>query len=352
MKIAVIRREFITHLDGVNKFVANLAEGLKQLGQDVVIVSWSHRGVRREELTDWFRQVHGLDAPIEVYTLRGPEEKDKWATMLYEWWRKGGKLLKELGVEASIVNGVVPLGLRPKVAVAHGPIAPNLAERLVLRALYATYDRVVCVSKATIEYFRGITKCDEIVPLPLKLKNYTPRPLDKREDIVVHIGTSPRKNPQISAEAVKMLRERGRQVKLVLIGGRSEIAEELAKRPYVEAAFGIDEKAKADLLSRAKALVLPSSAETFSYVALEAMASGTPPVVSAAVPDDVVIDGHNGFRIDGFDPAAYAEALERLLADDGLWREVSTNSLNFVKKLDHVEVARRYLLILESIWRS
>lgn len=290
MKIAVVRREFITHLDGVNRFVANLAEGLKQLGQDVVIVGWSYRGVRREELADWFRQVHGLDAPIEVHTLRGPEEKDRWATMLYEWWRKGRRLLKELGVEAAVVNGVMPLGLRPKMAVAHGPVAPNLVERLVLRALYATYDKVVCVSKATVEYYRGITKCDEIVPLPLKLKNYTPRPLDEREDAVVHIGTSPRKNPQISAEA-------------------------------------------------------------FPYVALEAMASGTPPVVSAAVPDEVVINGHNGFRIEGFDPAAYADALERLLADDGLWREVSLDALDFVKKFDHVGIARRYLSILESIWR-
>jgi len=35
MKIALIRREYITHLDGVNRFIALLAEGLKRLGHEV-----------------------------------------------------------------------------------------------------------------------------------------------------------------------------------------------------------------------------------------------------------------------------------------------------------------------------
>ena len=34
-KIALIRREYIMHLDGVNKFIALLAEGLRRLGHEV-----------------------------------------------------------------------------------------------------------------------------------------------------------------------------------------------------------------------------------------------------------------------------------------------------------------------------
>ena len=35
MKIALVRREYIIHLNGVNRFIALLAEGLTKLGHDV-----------------------------------------------------------------------------------------------------------------------------------------------------------------------------------------------------------------------------------------------------------------------------------------------------------------------------
>jgi len=35
MKIALIRREYITHLDGVNRFIALLAEDLRRLSHKV-----------------------------------------------------------------------------------------------------------------------------------------------------------------------------------------------------------------------------------------------------------------------------------------------------------------------------
>jgi hypothetical protein len=39
MKIALIRREYITHLGGVNKFIVLLAGGLKRLGCVVRVFS-------------------------------------------------------------------------------------------------------------------------------------------------------------------------------------------------------------------------------------------------------------------------------------------------------------------------
>jgi len=95
-------------------------------------------------------------------------------------------------------------------------------------------------------------------------------------------------------------------------------------------------------LSRAKALILPSSGETFSYTVLEAMASGTPPVVSSTAPGDVVVNGFNGVKVNSLDPVDYANALEKLLRDEDLWLRLSKNGVEFVKRFDYVEVARRY----------
>jgi len=162
MRIGIIRREYITHLDGVNRFCAYLAEGLRKLGHEVFIASWSFYGVDREGLSKWFAEVHGLDEEIPVYTIEEkPRHGDPWIEILFDWWFKGSMLLRELGTDIVVVNGVVLLRFEPKVAVAHGPLGRvSRLQRLILKALYGMYDYVVCVSKASEEEYKGIARCN------------------------------------------------------------------------------------------------------------------------------------------------------------------------------------------------
>jgi hypothetical protein len=96
MRIALIRREYITHLDGVNRFIALLAEGLRRLGHEVEIFSWCYRGVDGEGLEGWFKEIHGLDMSILVHTLRKePCEGDPWVRIALDWFFKGSAMLKE-----------------------------------------------------------------------------------------------------------------------------------------------------------------------------------------------------------------------------------------------------------------
>jgi glycosyltransferase involved in cell wall biosynthesis len=53
------------------------------------------------------------------------------------------------------------------------------------------------------------------------------------------------------------------------------------------------------------------------------MACGTPVVISSAVPEEVIIDGYNGIRVNSYNPIDYANALERLLEDEKLWLRLS-----------------------------
>ncbi|MEM0235472.1 glycosyltransferase family 4 protein [Thermofilum sp.] len=350
MRIGLIRRGSITHLDGVNRFIANLAEAFKLLGHEVFILSWSHRG-DVEELGRWFKTVHGLDIEVEVFTLRGPEDKDRWLTMLFDWFTKGGEMLKRFDADIAIVNGVVPIRFKPKIAVAHGPlVSVSRLQRSVLKLLYRTYDRVICVSEETRREYKGIVKCDRLIPLPLKLKNFKPLEPFKRANLIVHIGTRPVKNPLVSARAVEILRERGHDVELVVIGGRSEWLErEIASKKFIRLLPDVSEEEKNKVLCSAKAMVLPSSGEAFPYASLEAMACGTPPVVSYAVPDDVVVHEHTGLRVETLNPIDYANALERLLKDDELWTHIHRNALMYVKRFDHVEVAKEYLRLIKEM---
>jgi len=110
MRIALVRREYITHLDGVNRFIALLAEGLKKLGHEVEIFSWCYRGVDREELEEWFKEIHGLNITIPIHTLRNePCEGDPWVRIAFDWFFKGSAMLRKSEFDAVIVNGVAPL---------------------------------------------------------------------------------------------------------------------------------------------------------------------------------------------------------------------------------------------------
>jgi glycosyltransferase involved in cell wall biosynthesis len=348
MKIALIRREYITHLDGVNRFIALLAEGLKRLGHDVEIFSWCYRGVERERLEEWFREVHGLDIAVPIHTLhKDPCEGDPWARIAFDWLSKGSRILKNKDFDAVIVNGVIPLRFKPKVAVNHGiTLKVSRFYLFAVKEFYKRYDKVVCVSHRLRGEVRNVLGIDcEVIPLPMKLELYRPRTFNEREDIVVHIGTRPVKNAHISVEAIKMLRKRGYNIKLIVIGAPSE----LPKNDSVEYRYGLTENEKNDLLCKAKALALPSSYESFSYVVLEAMACGTPVVVSKAVPEEVLINGFNGIRVKSFNPEDYANALEKLLRDDELWLKLSRNGLEFVKQFDYIEIAKKYANLISEL---
>ena len=350
MKIALIRREYITHLDGVNRFIALLADGLIKLGHEPIIASWCWYDTQREILPKWFREIHGLDVEIPIYTLNGsPCSGDPWLRIAWDWLTEGSKLLKKEGADAAVINGVAPLRFSPKVAVNHG-IDTLRVIRLYLHAarlLYRTYDATICVSnklKEEVERKLGISCA--VIPLPLKLETYRPAKPEDRDDLVVHIGTRPVKNPQISIEAIKSLRRRGLPIKLVIVGAPTTVPKE----DGIEERFGVSEKEKLNLLCRAKALILPSSYETFSYVALEAMACGTPPVVSTAVPEEVVINGYNGLRVHTLDPRDYAAALERLLTDQELWLKLSRNGREFVKQFNYIEIANKYINLIKNLY--
>jgi len=254
MKIALTRREYITHLDGVNRFIALLAEGLARLGHEPVIVSWCHRGVDRSRLEGWFKEVHGLDNPLPIYTLRsGPCEGDPWLAIALDWLTKGSRLLVKEGVEAAIVNGVIPLRLRPKIAIIHdmGPAFTNRFFGAFAKRILKSYDALVCVSRKTRGEVRDVLglNCNHVIPIPMKLRSFRYVEPGERENIIVHIGTRPIKNPHISIEASKILRKRGYDIKLVIVGPQSNPP----RVKGVEYRYAILEEEKLELLHRAKA---------------------------------------------------------------------------------------------------
>ena len=122
---------------------------------------------------------------------------------------------------------------------------------------------------------------------------------------------------------------------LLVVGGPSgaDGHEELARARELAGELGVSARVQfvppqphtrlADFYRAADVCVVPSRAESFGLVALEAAACGTP-VVAASVGGlrSLVEDGATGFLVDDRDPAAYAAPVAMLLEDPELAAEI------------------------------
>ena len=105
------------------------------------------------------------------------------------------------------------------------------------------------------------------------------------------------------------------------------------------------------LLSGSAALVLPSTTEGISRVAMEAMAMGKP-VIGTDIPGnrELIDDGRNGIMVPMKDPKAIAGAIDRLLRDGDLYNSMSNQAKDHIRKNHSAErAAREYEKLYEKL---
>ncbi|GAU64737.1 putative glycosyltransferase [Streptomyces sp. NBRC 110611] len=101
--------------------------------------------------------------------------------------------------------------------------------------------------------------------------------------------------------------------------GLQKLAARLGIADVVQFRPPVGQERLADWYRAASVLVMPSHSESFGLVAIEAQACGTPVVAAAVGGLPVAVrDGVSGFLVAGHDPADYARALRRFVADPSL----------------------------------
>lgn len=164
-----------------------------------------------------------------------------------------------------------------------------------------------------------------------------------------------------AAEATLSLNEQGHQLTLVLAGRTSPEFERFYrrlpahKRPLVRLLGNISEQDKHGLLNAAEMLLLPSKADSFGIVILEAWAHHKPVIAAQAggIPG-VIDDGENGLLVPFGDTAALTQAMSSLLTNPALSRTIGAAGYTKVtKQYGWLQVAARVLncyhsLVLES----
>jgi alpha-1,6-mannosyltransferase len=194
------------------------------------------------------------------------------------------------------------------------------------------YQRIVCTTRwAAAEFERIGTPNLTRIPLGVDLELFSPERYsdavreshaEPDQTLLVHCGRlSVEKKPHRSLAALAGLRAAGVDAVLVVAGdgplrARLERAARRRSLPVQFAGFVTDPKNLASLLASADVVVAPGPVETFGLAALEALACGTPVVVSASSALPEVI-GDAGIAVDGED---FADGVCAVLARDACAR--------------------------------
>jgi alpha-1,3-rhamnosyl/mannosyltransferase len=156
---------------------------------------------------------------------------------------------------------------------------------------------------------------------------FTPGPAPGRDPFLLAVGTlQPRKNLETALQAFERLVADGLEHRLTIAGGRGwRDAALLARidaspaRARIDVTGHVSEAELLDLYRGADCLLYPSRAEGFGFPPLEAMACGTPAVVSTAGSLPEVV-GDAAMSVSPDDATALAGAVETVLADRVGWR--------------------------------
>jgi alpha-1,6-mannosyltransferase len=229
-----------------------------------------------------------------------------------------GRWARGRGVPAAMVSHESLVALLAMLPAGPAGLWRAVADALNRRTA-RVYQRVICTTEWAAAEFEQIGAANVVrAPLGVDLDIFTParrsQPLRTcyaapGETLLVHCGRlSAEKKPQRSLATLATLRADGLAARLVVAGDGPlrRPLERMAARDGLPVAFSgflRDRTDLAALLASADVAIAPGPVETFGLAALEALACGTPVVVSAesALPEVV---GEAGASVAGEDLAA------------------------------------------------
>ncbi|MGZ3796735.1 MAG: glycosyltransferase family 4 protein, partial [Pseudobdellovibrionaceae bacterium] len=277
------------------------------------------------------------------------------------------QLLKDLRLLAlSIMN-------QSKVnmfAVSHTFVDVNKKDFLH-RWSYRKLEKLICLThlhkENLLQNLPLREKQIEVLPNFVDCKRFTPqkRSEDLRKKLgglpgIPLIGVASRLDPQkgqdTALQAVALLKERKREVRLVIVGENTlneknylaelkQMTRDLEIQDWVH--FSGYRADMENVMASLDVLVMPSHRETFGRVLIEAMASNTPVIATNAGGVPEIIESHkNGLLIPPQKPQELAEAIEKLIVDPELHRTLAQGGYFKVRSTFDREVVENKLLEL------
>ena len=248
----------------------------------------------------------------------------------------------------------------PLVVTLHGTDINYLARKRITRPLVRLVltqaDAVVAVSRFLKEEAERLGAEAEKVRVIYNGVELPERIEAERDMSILFVGSLVKqKGVDTLLKAYRMIKERLPEGKLVIVGDGKDKAmlEEMCSRLGLSDVFFEGSRGElSSYYSRSRVLALPSRAEGFGLVALEAMAHGLPVVATrvGGIPE-VVTHGEAGMLVEKDSAHALAEALIRVMEDSALWERLARNARERASEFSWENTARQYASLYEELRR-
>ncbi|NNG16242.1 MAG: glycosyltransferase family 4 protein [Gemmatimonadales bacterium] len=366
-------------------FLLTLAHGQQALGHEVAVVVPHAAGLPMEEELAGvavYRYRYGRDAE-ETLAYVGTMHEQALASWVARW-----RLLRLVQASRREVRRVcdvwqpdvlhvhwwVPGGFAvwpslpdqpPVVLTSHGtdvflldrfPMARPLAAPIFKAAA-----QVTVISSPLVERVESLgvpPSRISVIPMPVALGRF--EAASDRTTIgnrLLFVGRLvERKGAHVAIEALEVLKRKGREAHLTVVGDGPErdrleaLADQKGVSPQVDFQGTVPAESVAHAFAKTDVFLMPAvtdwkgEQEGFGLVLVEAMMSGVPVVASESggIPD-VVTDGETGLLVPEHDPEGLAGAIERLLSDSALGRRLARAAAKEVRRRFAPEaIARRF----------
>ena len=376
MRVAIDYTAAINQTAGIGRFVRRLVAALSELDRENQYVllhaapndgaaaafpdapNFARRQVRFSQRSldiAW----HRLKLPLPVDLLTGPIDLFHSPDFVLPPVRKATAVLTVHDLAFLLYPECADAGLRQYLEQA----VPRSARRadFILADSENTRNDVVCllgIDPSRVEVVPGgVEPAFRPVEDATQLAALRERIGVGEAPFILSVGViEPRKNHRLLFEAYRLLRERRKLPhKLVVVGRRGWLWEEIIdvaeQSPYRDdihfLGFGADEDLPA-LYSAASVFAFPSLYEGFGLPPLEAMACGTPVVVSksSSLPEVV---GEAGLQVDPHDADSLAAALELLILDEPLRADLRARGIARAAEFTWETSARQLLDIYRRL---
>jgi glycosyltransferase involved in cell wall biosynthesis len=375
LKIVQVSPYYSPHHGGVESFVRDISEEMVKRGHEVtVLTSHFDRTLPAEEN---FRNLRILRVPLRGTFFRTPFPK---------------KLTRYLETESDIIHSHTPppsfayitasrryVGGGAKVVTYHCDsdipsrfLSPfiRMVDRRMSGRIIRGADRVIVTTETYASTSLNTWNIrPEIVPVSANTRRFFPDPEDRirtrrrlsidRYNVVLFVGRLVRhKGVQYLARAMEFLPDDHR----LLIVGDGEYAPSI--RRYIRI-HSLDSRVKMigdvpdavlpSIYRASDVLVVPSTSrlEAFGISAIEAMASGTPVIVSD-IPGvrEIISDGVQGLRAEPMNPADIALKIRRITSDRAGREEMGRRCIARSREFSSSSVTDRLLAIYQELLAS
>jgi glycosyltransferase involved in cell wall biosynthesis len=357
MRFVDVNPYFFPYKGGIERRMDDLAKRLVKRGHDVTILTAQLPDTAEEETSEsGYRIVRVKSRFLNIYNPPYVTSSGVLETLdsldadvvnyNYRWapsWNKD--MARYDGPKLFTVHNMWNEGIGLEARIS------GINDRRFRKKVLPSFDHIVCVSRyvqdstVALGYPREKTS---FVPCGL---SEIPEPNTSPEgDYILSLGRI------VKTKGLKYMVEAMKDVdcRLIICGKGPETKNlekqiaSLGLQDRIEMRGFVPDEEKNSLMNGCKFFVMPSLFESFGIAAIELM-SHSRPLVCTNVNGLPATVGEGGITVDPADPKALADAMNRLLADESLRREMGEKAFKHAVSYSYDDHIPRYESILEAV---